>query len=250
MKISVITVCFNSEKTIEKTILSIINQNFKNIEYIVVDGGSTDNTIKIINKYSKFVSKLISEKDRGIYEAINKGIKSASGDVISILHSDDFYFDNSILNKVVDFFSKNLNLKCLIGTTIMKSKFNDNIVRKYSPINFKIWKMYLGISPPHPSMFLKKDIYKKFGLYNENYKIAGDFEFYLRILFKNKVLFHKTDETFTVMQYGGVSTNSIKSNLISSKEILKSFKENNIYNNWLIILLRFPIKILQFIFKK
>ena len=239
MKISIITICLNSEKTIEKTINSVINQKYKNIEYIVVDGNSTDNTKQILSKHKKFINKFISEKDTGIYNAINKGLNLATGDLISILHSDDCYFNEDTLQNIVKIFSNNKSIACLFGTTIIKRR-NSKIIRKYSPVGFKPWMLYLGISPPHPSMFLKKEVYKKYGTYKENYKIAGDFEFYLRILRKKEINYKIIDDTYVVMQHGGASTQSLKSNIISSKEILKSFKENNIYNNWFIILLRIP----------
>jgi glycosyltransferase involved in cell wall biosynthesis len=249
MKISIITICLNSEKTIEKTINSVIHQKYKNIEYIVVDGNSTDNTKHILSKYKKFINKFISEKDTGIYNAINKGLNHATGDLISILHSDDCYFNEDTLQNIVKIFSNNKSIVCLFGTTIIKRR-DSKIIRKYSPVGFKPWMLYLGISPPHPSMFLKKEVYKKYGTYKENYKIAGDFEFYLRILRKKEINYKIIDDTYVVMQHGGASTRSLKSNIISSKEILKSFKENNIYNNWFIILLRFPYKIMQFIIRK
>ncbi len=250
MKISVITVCLNSEKTIENTIRSVITQNYDQIEYIVIDGGSKDKTIELINKYKHSITKLVSEKDEGIYSAINKGLKLATGDIVSILHADDFYADENVLSKIAIQFNNDIKLECFIGTTLMKRKNNNTILRKYSPLFFKKWMMYLGISPPHPSMFVKNLVYKKYGFYKENYKIAADFEFYLRIFIKNKINYKLTDVTYVIMNYGGASTNSLKSNLIATKEINKSFKENDIYNNWIIILLRLPIKILQFIFKK
>jgi len=249
MKISIITVCLNSEKTIEKTVNSVIQQKYKNIEYIVVDGNSTDNTNHILLKYKKFINKFISEKDTGIYDAINKGLNHATGDLISILHSDDCYFNEDTLGDVVEIFSNNKSTECLFGTTIIKRR-DGKLIRKYSSIGFKPWMLYLGISPPHPSTFIKKDIYKKYGTYKEHYKIAGDFEFYLRILGKKKINYKIVDDVYVVMQHGGVSTQSFKSNFISSKEILNSFKENKIYNNWFFILLRFPYKIIQFIIKK
>ena len=249
MKISIITVCLNSEKTIEKTISSVIKQRYKNIEYIVVDGSSTDNTKHILSKYRKFINIFISEKDSGIYSAINKGLNHATGDLISILHSDDCYFNEDTLENVVKIFGNNKSIECLFGTTIIKRR-DGKIIRKYSPVGFKPLMLYLGISPPHPSMFLKKEVYKKYGNYKEHYKIAGDFEFYLRILRKKKINYKIIDDIYVVMQHGGVSTRSLKSNFISSKEILSSFKENNIYNNWFIILLRFPYKIMQFIIRK
>ena len=250
MKVTVITVCLNSEKSIERTIKSVINQDYKNVQYIIIDGGSKDSTVSIINKYKDSIEKIVSEKDDGIYTAINKGIKFADGDIISILHSDDIFFNKNILSEVVQHFKNNKFLDCIIGTTLMKNKLNNQILRKYSPINFKKWMMYLGISPPHPSMFLRSFVYKKHGLYKENYRIASDFDFYLRVLFINKINYKLMDNKYVIMNYGGASTKSFNSNIVASKEILNSFRENNIYNNYLLILLRFPFKIFQFIFKK
>ena len=206
--------------------------------------------LKLSINIEKIFQNLFQRKDNGIYSAINKGIKLATGDIISVLHSDDFYFNEKVLSDVVNSFIINENLECLIGTTIMKKKLSENILRKYSPINFKKWMFYIGISPPHPSMFLKSLIYKKYGFYNENYQIAADFEFYLRLFLVNKINYKFTDSTYVVMNYGGKSTFSFKSNLVSSKEILSSLKDNKIYNNWFLILLRFPVKLLQFVFKK
>tara|TARA_A100001234_G_C12639692_1_gene391457 strand:+ start:2147 stop:2899 length:753 start_codon:yes stop_codon:yes gene_type:complete len=250
MKITVITVCKNSEKSIEKTIKSILNQKYHNVEYIIIDGQSIDKTLSIINTYKNSISKIISETDDGIYSAINKGIKISTGDVVSILHSDDVFYDEMVLSDVARNFQENNNLECLIGTTIMKMKFKDYVLRKYSPINFKKWMFYIGISPPHPSMFVKRSIYNKYGAYKENYKIAADFEFYLRVIMKNKISYQLTDKNLVVMRYGGASTKSIKSNFIATKEILNSFKTNGLYTNWFFVSLRFLFKLLQFVFKK
>lgn len=250
MKVTIITVCLNSQSSIERTIKSVLSQNYKNLEYIIVDGGSIDKTLDIVENYKQFISKIISEKDSGIYSAINKGLKIATGDVISILHSDDYFIDENVLSEIVTYFKNDKNLECLIGSTIMKKQLGDKILRKYSPLYFKKWMMYFGVSPPHPSTFVKNFVYKKNGLYKEKYKIAGDFEFYLRILFKSKINYKLVESKYVIMSYGGASTKSLKSNLIATKEILDSFKENGIYNNWFIILFRFPFKILQFIFKK
>ena len=181
MKISVITICFNSESTIEKTIQSVLKQNYKNFEYIIIDGGSTDNTINIINKYKSKISKFISEKDRGIYDAINKGINLANGEIISILHSDDRFFDDEVLNNIIKSFKEENTIDCVIGNTLIVK--SNKILRKYSSKNFKNWMMYFGISPPHPSTFIKKKVYDKIGLYSSDYSIAGDFEFFLRMLY-------------------------------------------------------------------
>ncbi len=249
MKFSIITVCYNSENTIEKTIKSILSQNYKNFEYIIVDGGSTDNTMKIINNFKDNIHLIISEKDKGIYDAINKGIKISSGDIISIIHSDDIYFDDNILGFVNSYFDNNQDLDCLIGSTLIKKNHNNSIIRKYNPTIFKTWMLYLGFSPPHPSTFMKKEIYDKYGYYKTDYEIAGDFEFFLRIFNKNKIVYKLLKKIFVTMSFGGKSTKSIKSNIVSSKEILKSFKENKIYSNWFLISMRFPIKLIQILIK-
>ncbi len=249
MKISVITVCYNSVKTIEKTINSVLSQNFKNFEYIIIDGGSTDGTLEIIEKFKNKIDNVISKKDTGIFDAINKGINLSNGDIISIIHSDDIFFNNDVLNIVHKNFVTKPDLECLIGTTLIKKVNSNLILRKYNSRFFKKWMLYFGYSPPHPSTFIKKSVYEKCGIYKLNYEIAGDFEFFLRIFLKFNISFKTTDEKFVIMSMGGKSTASIKSNLISNQEILRSFKENKIYSNWFFILARFPIKLFQFILK-
>jgi|TARA_B110000027_G_scaffold133255_1_gene161271 glycosyltransferase involved in cell wall biosynthesis len=248
MKVSIITVCLNSQKTIRKTIKSVISQSYKNYEYIIIDGGSTDNTIKIINEYKKYISVFISEKDKGIYDAINKGIKKSTGSVVSILNSDDIFCDDKTTQKIISYFKSDLKLDCLIGNTLITKNNSKKVIRNYKANSFKKWMLYLGFSPPHPSTFVRKKIYKKFGLYNKKYKIAGDFEFFVRIFLKKKILFKIINKNFVLMKSGGRSSSSLKSNFISSNEIVKSFKDNNLYTNWLLVILRFPIKLLQYIF--
>ena len=248
MKVSIITVCLNSQKTIRKTIKSVISQSYKNYEYIIIDGGSTDNTIKIINEYKKYISVFISEKDKGIYDAINKGIKKSTGSVVSILNSDDIFCDDKTTQKIISYFKSDLKLDCLIGNTLITKNNSKKVIRNYKANSFKKWMLYLGFSPPHPSTFVRKKIYKKFGLYNKKYKIAGDFEFFVRIFLKKKISFKIINKNFVLMKSGGRSSSSLKSNFISSNEIVKSFKDNNLYTNWLLVILRFPIKLLQYIF--
>ena len=203
--------------------------------------------MKIIKKYKKNIKTIISEKDEGIYDAINKGINCSTGEVISILHSDNTFYDNKCTQKIMYYFKKNLKLDCLIGNTLITSSNGKRTIRKYNANFFRKWMLYLGYSPPHPSTFVKKKIYKKFGLYNKKYSIAGDYDFFVRILFKKNFLFKRVNENFVKMKNGGKSTNSIISNYISSKEMINSLTRHKIYSNWFLIVLRLPLKLFQYI---
>ena len=250
MKISVITVCFNSEKTIENTIKSVLSQSYKDIEYIIVDGGSKDGTINLINKHKEKISIIKSEPDKGIYDAINKGISLASGKIISILHSNDTFYDKETLTSVSKYFEKYSDLKILLGDVAFKKNFDEKrITRYYSSSFFKPWMLKFGFSPPHTSSFIIKQTYEKVGLYDISFKIAGDFEFFVRCFLKERISYKITNQCNVIMSTGGLSGKNLMSYYTSTLEILRSFKKNKIYSNIFFILLRFPIKIFQF-FKK
>lgn len=246
MKISIITVALNSEFTIENTIKSVLKQNYKNTEHIIIDGGSEDDTIKIVKKYKNKIKKILIEKDRGVYDAINKGINIAHGSIISILHSNDIFYNSKVLSNVHKKFSQDKDLKILFGDVkyIGRKKFFPT--RYYSANFFKKYMMLFGYSPPHPSSFIKKEVYLRYGFYKHKYKIAGDFEFFLRVLFKNKIKYKLVNKCYVLMSPGGISDRGIKSYYNSSLEILKAFRDNKIYSNFLLILLRFPIKLCNF----
>ena len=178
MRISLITVCFNSEDSIEKTLISVKNQNFQNFEHIVIDGNSQDNTLEIVSKF-KHISKVVSEKDNGIYDALNKGIKISEGEIIGFLNSDDTFHDSNILKIISESFNNKID--CIFGDLIYTDK-NEKIKRKWSGSNFKTGKFKKGWMPAHPTFYCRKEIYNQFGIYNDTYKIAGDFELMLRFL--------------------------------------------------------------------
>ena len=241
MIFSVITVSLNSEKTIRKTIESVIKQDYKEIEYIIIDGDSTDSTLEIINEYSEYISKVISEEDKGIYNAINKGIKLASGKYISVLHSDDTFASDNVISEVKKAFEKN---KTDIITTKVNF-YNDKkgkFTRLISPVSFKPWKLRFGIMPAHPGIFIKKKIHDNIGLYPEDYIIAADFEFFSSAFINFKTTYKFLNITSVIMKVGGISTKNYKSYLISTVEILRALKRNKIYSNYLFIISRIPIK--------
>ena len=250
MKVSIITVSLNSEKTIEKTINSVISQDHKNIEYIIIDGGSKDNTLEIVNKYKSSITKIISEKDKGIYDGINKGIQIATGDIISLIHSNDIFVDTNVISKIDNIFYNNPDFDIILANLAFKKNLDEKrITRYYSAKNFKPWMLRIGFSPPHSSAFFRSEVFKQVGLYQTNFKIAGDFEYFVRCFLKYKLKFNYFDECLVYMSTGGTSGKNMLSYLISSKEINQSLKSNKIYSNIFFTLLRFPIKLIQFIFR-
>jgi glycosyltransferase involved in cell wall biosynthesis len=249
LKISLITVSFNSEETIRDTIESVLFQDYEFIEYIIIDGGSTDSTLDIVNDYKEKIQIVVSESDRGIYDAMNKGIMVCSGDVIGVLNSDDFYPDRNIISCVAKVFRENIYSEIVLGgTDFVKNTELNNSVRKYSSRYFSPWMMRFGIMPPHPAAFIKKTAYDRIGYYKLDYKIGADFDLLLRMLKVNRVLYSKLDRICVRMRLGGVSTEGVISFKVISSEILRSLKENDIYSNSIFVLLRVLSKIKQLIF--
>ena len=220
MKISLITVSYNSEKTIERTIRSVLSQDYLDIEYIIIDGDSSDNTLDIIQKFKKRISKVISEKDSGVYDAMNRGLLLASGQIIGFLHSDDYYPQNNIISNVINNFLNQTDTKLVIGDIALLNK-KKKITRYYSGSNFNF---QIGIMPPHPSVFIKKDCYKKFGNFNENYKIAADYDLLLRIIKIGKIKYSYSKTILVYMQDGGISNKNIFSKIYLNKEIYNIHK--------------------------
>ena len=243
MKVSIITVCFNSELTIEETINSVISQTYSNIEYIIIDGKSTDNTHRIIKKYGNRVDLLISEKDNGLYYAMNKGVSLASGDIIGILNSDDLFYSNNTIKNVVKYFIEDEKIKLLYGNIVFFNSSTGNVTRIWKSKTYYKSFFEHGNVPPHPSVFIKKEIYIK-NKFNTNFKIAADYEFLLRLLKKKKILSKYIDENIVKMREGGIST-TIKNLFFQNKEIIKSFKLNNLSVPWYFFILIIIKKIKQ-----
>ena len=229
MKISLITVCYNSSSTIEKTFQSVKNQSYKNLEYIVIDGGSTDGTLRIIQKFKPYILKFISEKDQGLYDAMNKGISLASGDLIGILNSDDIFFNNNVLEDIVKFHSLN-NVDASIGNILQYNKYGKK-VRTYTSKNWNPNKLKIGFMPPHPSIFFKRELFEKFGNYHLDYISGADYELITRFFLKKKISWKFSNIITTKMLIGGISSSGISSYLIIYNEICRALSTNGIKFN-------------------
>jgi glycosyltransferase involved in cell wall biosynthesis len=245
LKISIITVCFNSEKTIEKTIQSVLSQNYNNIEYIVIDGKSQDGTIKIINEYIDRIDYFISEPDLGIYDALNKGILRSTGDIVGILNSDDEFSKVDILSTIANYFIQDVKLDSIIGDVIFINK-NEKKIRKYTSSNWKNSWFSWGFMPPHPSFYCRRDLYEDLGLFNITFKIASDFDLLLRFLKINSISYKHIPMTMVIMKTGGVSTRGFKSILTINKEILQICKMHGVKTNYIKIYFKYFYKVFDF----
>lgn len=247
LKISIITVCYNSEKHIENAILSVLNQSYSNIEYLVIDGGSKDATIKIINKYKDSISTFVSAPDNGIYDAMNKGLSLATGDVIGFLNSDDFYSDRESVKKAMEVFNRETNIDCVFANVnYVNEDKPDKIVRRWVSGEYKARSFKRGWHPAHPTFWVKKEIYKKFGVFDPSFKLAADFEIMLRFLEKYKITNIYINEPLIHMRLGGATSGSLKNIIKQNKECYLAFEKNNIKISLLYTFFRLIPKIKEF----
>ena len=251
-KASVITVCFNSELTIADTISSVADQVYPELEHIIIDGNSTDETLEIARTFVNDRMLIKTEDDQGIYDAMNKGISIASGDVIFILNSDDVFNDSNVVAKIMERFNANELLDMVI-TNVTFNKFDKPgkpISRYISVKNYNFKLLRFGWMPPHPGIVVSRSFYEKNGLYKCWYTIAADYEFVVRAYITNKLVSEKLNLISVNMRPGGVSTKSLKHNFVITKEIIKAFRENNSHTNVILLLPRLIIKPLVQIFLK
>jgi glycosyltransferase involved in cell wall biosynthesis len=246
MRVSIITVCYNSFSTIEKTILSVTSQGYDNIEYIIVDGNSKDNTLKVIKKYDSQITKWVSEPDNGLYDAMNKGLKMATGDLIGILNSDDTFFSNTVIKEIVSFHQKNKRIEASVGN-IVQHNTNGKVVRFYSSKNWNPKKLTSGYMPPHPSIFFKRELFEKFGNYHLGFKIGADYELIVRFFIKNKISWRYSGITTTSMLVGGISSSGYSSYGVITSEICKALIMNEITFSKFRIKIRFFFKIMEYL---
>jgi glycosyltransferase involved in cell wall biosynthesis len=230
MKISVITATYNSAATVADTLKSVAAQDYPHIEHICVDGLSKDNTVDIIKSYPH-VAKWVSEKDKGLYDAINKGIRMATGDVVGILNSDDFFPSADVYAAVAFVNPGNMQ----------------KVIRHYSSAKFRPAKFKYGYMPAHPSFYAKKELFEKIGYYQTDYKIAADYELLMRMMFTHKINSVYVPKTFVYMRTGGVSNQTLKSRYVLNREIVRACRENGVQTNMVLLSLKYFSKVGEYI---
>ncbi len=254
MKISLVTVTFNSAATICDTIESVLKQKYADYEYLVIDGGSQDGTIDIIKEYEpKFGGRMrwVSEKDKGMYDGINKGIRMATGDVVGIINSDDFYHRTDIFAVVTDAFTQNKEIEAIYGDVrFVKPDNLERTVRYYSSKHWKPWRFRYGFMPAHPTFFTYRENFERYGYYQIDYRIAADYELLIRHLYTNRVPAKYIPVDFMKMRTGGRSTNGLKANVLLNKEIVRACKENGIYTNLPLLFMKYFIKVFELLYTR
>lgn len=249
MKVTIVTVCYNAGATIADTLESIVMQNFLDVESIIIDGASTDNTLKIVEQYAGRLAHVHSEPDHGVYDAMNKGLALASGEVIGFLNADDVYADRDVLSRVMAIMERE-GLDALLGDVeFFRPEDPARTVRRYRSARFKPDRIAFGWMPAHPALFLRRRVYERFGPFRTDYRIAGDFEYCARI-FRDETLAYRTfPETLVRMRTGGISTGGWRSTLLLNREVLRACRENGIDTNMLKIFSKYPAKVLEFFAK-
>ena len=245
--ITVITVVYNGASTVEGTIQSVINQTYSNIEYIVVDGGSNDGTIEILKRYEHAIDYWVSEKDGGIYDAMNKGIALASGAYVGMLNADDMFAGQEVIQGYADRFCT-ANVDAIFSVlNIVKQGDMKKILRKYRVDRLSAWLLRIGVMPAHPTFYCKRSCLESAGPYNTGYRIAADFEMLVRLCIKQKISWEFLDKVSVVMRSGGVSNSGHLARLRLNREIIRACRENGLYTNALLLALKLPIRLLELI---
>lgn len=247
LKISIITVCYNSAKTIESTIQSVIGQSYQNIEYIIVDGLSTDATLTIVNKYADRITAIISEKDKGMYDALNKGIAIATGDIIGILNADDFYVDANVIQKIATVFETQHCDASYADLDYVAADDPQKIIRHWVSGYYKEGMFVTGWMPPHPTFFVRKNIYEKYGTFNSSLTSAADYELMLRFIHRHKIKLAYIPEVLVKMRVGGKSNISLRNRLIANKEDRQAWQLNNLQPKWYTLIVKPLSKLKQFL---
>ena len=249
MKVTIITAAYNAAKTIVETLDSVARQSHPDVEHIIVNGASTDGTLSIIEQYQDKLAAVVSGPDHGIYDAMNKGLALASGEVVGFLNADDVYADTDVLSRVVDIMERE-NLDALFGDVeFFRPEDPTRTVRRYRSARFSPDQIALGLMPAHPALFLRRRVYESYGVFRTDYRIAGDFEYCARIFHGNTLAYRSLSETLVRMRTGGISTSGWRNTVLLNREVLRACRENGIHTNILKIFSKYPAKLLEFLVK-
>lgn len=250
MKVSIITITYNSAATVEDTIRSVVSQDYPDIEYLIIDGKSKDATLEIVSRYQDRISKVISEKDKGLYDALNKGIRHATGDIIGMLHSDDLYANPQVISKVVDTFRKNPESKGVYADLVFVNRHDTSkVMRTWASGQYRDGDFLKGWMPPHPTFFVRKECYEQFGGFNTELRLSADYELMLRLIHKNKIGLAYLPEVIVKMRMGGVSNVSFFVKLKANLEDKMAWKINNLRPGIATLLLK-PLRKIGQYFKR
>ncbi|UTW07495.1 glycosyltransferase family 2 protein [Pseudomonas benzenivorans] len=247
MKISIITVCYNSEATVRDTIESVLSQSYSNIEYVVVDGASKDGTMAIVNEYKDRIAQIVSEPDKGIYDAMNKGVGLASGDFVGILNSDDIFASAHAIADLTEFLVVNPQFDGVYADLVfVQREHTGNVTRTYSSRNFAPWKIRFGFMCPHPTFYVKRRFFDELGFYRLGYRVSADFELMTRFM-RNGVKLGRNPHVMVKMREGGISTTGFWWRIHQNMEIVRACKENGIYTNIFMVALKIPFKLIGYL---
>jgi glycosyltransferase involved in cell wall biosynthesis len=247
LKISIVTVCYNSEATIRDTIESVLSQSYPNIEYIVVDGASKDGTMAIVSAYKDRIAKIISEPDKGIYDAMNKGVGLASGDFVGILNSDDIFASAHAITDLTEFLAVNPQFDGAYADLVfVQREQTGNVTRTYSSRNFSPWKIRFGFMCPHPTFYVRRRFFDELGFYSLGYRVSADFELMTRFI-RNGVRLGRSPRVMVKMREGGISTTGFWWRIHQNMEIVRACKENGIYTNIFMVALKVPFKLIGYL---
>jgi glycosyltransferase involved in cell wall biosynthesis len=249
MKISVITVVRNGAGVISRTLENVERQTWPGTEHIVVDGASADGTADVVRARGRAVTRLISEPDAGIYDALNKGIATSTGDIISILHAADAFANDTVLSRVIERMETD-RLDALLGDVEFVSPRDPNrVVRRYRSDRFRPSRLAWGWMPAHPALFVRRSLFERVGPFRTDYRIAGDFEWIIRAFHGGTLRYRHVPEVLVRMMTGGISTAGWRSTLLLNREVLRACRENGISTNWAMVLSKYPLKLLEYVFR-
>jgi len=246
-KISIITVCFNSAITIRDAIESVLSQDYPNIEYIIVDGASKDGTMEVVREYEGKVDVLISGPDKGIYDAMNKGIRAVTGDVVGFLNSDDFYADDSVVSRLLQRMDEAGTDMVFADLEIVDAKNTERVVRYYDSSTFHTGRLRYGWMPAHTTLMVKRVLYETYGCFSLDYSIAADFEMIVRLFYSAGASYTYLPVAVIKMRTGGLSTRGLKSSWVLNREIVQACQTNGIKTSLLQVMLKIPAKLLEYV---